>query len=126
MDDLEAKLKEAAAARHRLIATDGVFSMDGYIAKLPAICDLADKYDAMVMVDDSHAVGFIGEQGAARRSIAALKAAWTLSPERWARRWAAPAAVTPARAKRSSSCCASVPGPICSPTPLRRRSLRHL
>ena len=63
MDDLEAKLKEASAARHRLIATDGVFSMDGYIAKLGAICDLADKYDTMVMVDDSHAVGFIGEHG---------------------------------------------------------------
>ncbi len=63
MGDLEAKLKEAKSARHRLIATDGVFSMDGYIAKLPEICDLADKYDAMVMVDDSHAVGFMGKQG---------------------------------------------------------------
>jgi glycine C-acetyltransferase len=63
MDDLEAKLKEAASARHRLISTDGVFSMDGYFAKLDRICDLADKYDAMVMVDDSHAVGFIGENG---------------------------------------------------------------
>ncbi|MGA2850521.1 MAG: glycine C-acetyltransferase [Terracidiphilus sp.] len=63
MDDLEAKLKESASARHRLIATDGVFSMDGYFAKLDKICDLAEKYDAMVMVDDSHAVGFIGEHG---------------------------------------------------------------
>jgi glycine C-acetyltransferase len=63
MDDLEAKLKEAASARHRLIATDGVFSMDGYFAKLDEICRLAEKYDAMVMVDDSHAVGFIGEHG---------------------------------------------------------------
>ncbi len=63
MSDLEAKLKEASSARHRLIATDGVFSMDGYIAKLPEICDLADKYDAMVMVDDSHAVGFMGAHG---------------------------------------------------------------
>lgn len=63
MDDLESKLKEAAPARHRLIATDGVFSMDGYFAKLDKICDLAEKYDAMVMVDDSHAVGFIGEHG---------------------------------------------------------------
>ncbi len=63
MADLEAKLKESASARHRLIATDGVFSMDGYIAKLDKICDLAEKYDAMVMVDDSHAVGFIGENG---------------------------------------------------------------
>ncbi len=63
MDDLEAKLKESASARHRLIATDGVFSMDGYIAKLDAICGLAETYDAMVMVDDSHAVGFIGQNG---------------------------------------------------------------
>lgn len=63
MADLEAKLRESASARHRVIATDGVFSMDGYFAKLDKICDLADKYDAMVMVDDSHAVGFIGEHG---------------------------------------------------------------
>jgi glycine C-acetyltransferase len=63
MDDLESKLKDAANARYRLIATDGVFSMDGYIAKLESICDLADKYDALVMVDDSHAVGFVGKNG---------------------------------------------------------------
>jgi len=63
MDDLEAKLKESSNARHRMIATDGVFSMDGYIAKLEQICDLAEKYDALVMVDDSHAVGFVGENG---------------------------------------------------------------
>jgi glycine C-acetyltransferase len=63
--DLEARLKEAdaAGARFKLIATDGVFSMDGIIADLAGICDLADKYDALVMVDDSHAVGFIGEGG---------------------------------------------------------------
>jgi glycine C-acetyltransferase len=63
MADLEAQLQAAASARFRLIATDGVFSMDGYIAKLPEICDLADRYDAMVMVDDSHAVGFVGATG---------------------------------------------------------------
>jgi glycine C-acetyltransferase len=63
MTDLEARLKEAAGARRRLIATDGVFSMDGFIARLPDICDLADKYSAMVMVDDSHAVGFMGKTG---------------------------------------------------------------
>jgi glycine C-acetyltransferase len=63
MADLESKLKEAANARYRLIATDGVFSMDGYIAKLGTICDLADKYDTLVMVDDSHAVGFVGDHG---------------------------------------------------------------
>ena len=63
MGELEQALKASADARYRLIATDGVFSMDGYIANLRAICDLADKYDAMVMVDDSHAVGFIGTGG---------------------------------------------------------------
>jgi len=63
MDDLEAKLNEASSARFKMIATDGVFSMDGYIAKLPEICDLADKHDAMVMIDDSHAVGFMGKTG---------------------------------------------------------------
>ncbi|MFG0832934.1 glycine C-acetyltransferase [Aeromonas bivalvium] len=65
MAELEAQLKQAQAdgARFKLIATDGVFSMDGIIADLKSICDLADKYDALVMVDDSHAVGFIGENG---------------------------------------------------------------
>jgi glycine C-acetyltransferase len=63
MVDLEAKLREAAGARFRLIATDGVFSMDGTIANLAGICDLAKKYQALVMVDDSHAVGFLGANG---------------------------------------------------------------
>jgi len=63
MADLEAKLKEASGARFRLISTDGVFSMDGLIAPLKAVCDLAEKYDALVMVDDSHAVGFMGGHG---------------------------------------------------------------
>ena len=63
MDDLEEKLKESQGARLRMIATDGVFSMDGYIAKLDEITFLAEKYDAMVMVDDSHATGFIGKSG---------------------------------------------------------------
>jgi glycine C-acetyltransferase len=65
MADLEAKLREAdaAGARFKLVATDGVFSMDGIIADLPAICDLAERYGAITMVDDSHAVGFVGEGG---------------------------------------------------------------
>ena len=74
MADLEAKLREATdkGARFKMIATDGVFSMDGYIANLRGVCDLADKYGALVMVDDSHAVGFIGERAdAARTSTAA-------------------------------------------------------
>ena len=63
MEDLEAKLGESGDCRFRLIATDGVFSMDGYIADLRSICDLAERHEAMVMVDDSHAVGFMGAQG---------------------------------------------------------------
>ncbi|MDH5355960.1 MAG: glycine C-acetyltransferase, partial [Gammaproteobacteria bacterium] len=64
MDDLERCLKQAKDSRFRLVVTDGVFSMDGIVAKLPQICDLAEQYDAMVMVDDSHAVGFMGSRGA--------------------------------------------------------------
>lgn len=65
LEELEKQLKQAEqdGARHKLIATDGVFSMDGIIANLPGICDLADKYNALVMVDDSHAVGFVGDKG---------------------------------------------------------------
>jgi glycine C-acetyltransferase len=62
--DLEVQLEAASSARRRLIVTDGVFSMDGYLAPLEGICDLADRYDAMVLVDDSHAVGFVGATGA--------------------------------------------------------------
>jgi glycine C-acetyltransferase len=64
LGDLRAQLEEARGARHRVIATDGVFSMDGYVAPLDEICALADEYDALVMVDDSHAVGFVGDTGA--------------------------------------------------------------
>lgn len=63
MADLEQQLKEASSAQHRLIATDGVFSMDGTIANLPAICELAEKYQALLMVDDCHATGFMGPKG---------------------------------------------------------------
>jgi glycine C-acetyltransferase len=63
MEDLEAKLKEASDARIRLIATDGVFSMDGLFAPLDTICELADRHEALVMVDDSHATGFVGDKG---------------------------------------------------------------
>ncbi|WP_315566010.1 glycine C-acetyltransferase [Arachnia propionica] len=64
LGDLRARLEETRGARHRVIATDGVFSMDGYVAPLDEICALADEYGALVMVDDSHAVGFVGETGA--------------------------------------------------------------
>src|SRR3954447_1592843 len=73
MADLEAQLKDAADARYRLIATDGVFSMDGYVAPLDEICDLAERYDALVMVDDSHAVGFVGADGGGTPSLFGVK-----------------------------------------------------
>jgi glycine C-acetyltransferase len=63
LEDLEAKLKEAGKARFKLVVTDGVFSMDGYIANLPGVCELAERHGALVMVDDSHAVGFMGKRG---------------------------------------------------------------
>jgi glycine C-acetyltransferase len=63
MSDLEKQLKDSADARFRMVVTDGVFSMDGYLAPLPEICDLADRHDALVMLDDSHAVGFMGANG---------------------------------------------------------------
>jgi glycine C-acetyltransferase len=74
MDQLEQRLQEAADARYRLIATDGVFSMDGVLANLTAICGLADRYDAMVMVDDSHAVGLVGEHGRGTHEFADVMA----------------------------------------------------
>ncbi|MGY3127200.1 glycine C-acetyltransferase [Agrococcus sp. UYP33] len=73
MAELEARLQESAGARRRLIVTDGVFSMDGYLAPLEAICDLAERYDAMVMVDDSHAVGFTGPSGAGTPELAGVQ-----------------------------------------------------
>jgi glycine C-acetyltransferase len=63
MDDLERQLKDSAGARFRMVVSDGVFSMDGYLAPLPEICELAERHDALVMVDDSHAVGFMGANG---------------------------------------------------------------
>jgi glycine C-acetyltransferase len=73
MADLEAQLQTAYAARRRLIVTDGVFSMDGYLAPLREICELAERYDAMVMVDDSHAVGFVGPTGAGTPEAAGVQ-----------------------------------------------------
>ncbi len=73
MADLEAQLQQSASARHRLIVTDGVFSMDGFVAKLDRICDLAEKYHALVMVDDSHAVGFFGPGGRGTPALFAVE-----------------------------------------------------
>jgi glycine C-acetyltransferase len=123
LDDLEAKLRATAGKRLRMIATDGVFSMDGDIARLDAICDLAERYGALVMVDDSHATGFVGATGrgtAEHRGVHGSRR--RLSPRPWARPWAAPRAASPAASARSSTCCATAAGRTCSRTPWRRRS----
>ena len=120
MADLEEQLKEARGARTPLIATDGVFSMDGVIAPLADICDLAERYDALVMVDDSHALGVLGEHGRGTPEHPASATASTSSPARWARRSAAPAAASRAAPTRSSSCCGSARAPTSSRTAWRR------
>ena len=90
MEDLEAKLKEAdeAGARIKLIATDGVFSMDGIICNLQGVCDLADKYNALVMVDDSHAVGFVGKTGRGTPEYCGVQGRVDIITGPWARRLA--------------------------------------
>ena len=88
MAELEQRLKDTQGRRIRLIATDGVFSMDGYVAKLAEICGLAEQYDALVMVDDSHATGFMGKKAAVRMSIAASWAGSISSPAPSEKRWA--------------------------------------
>ena len=113
MADLEAQLQARAAdARRRLIVTDGVFSMDGYLAPLDEICDLAERYDALVMVDDSHAVGFVGPSGA-RHARAVRRAGPGRHRHRHARQGARRRLRRLRRrpAPRSSTCCASGPGP---------------
>ncbi len=124
MQELEARLKEAreAGARHVLIATDGVFSMDGVIANLQGVCDLADKYDALVMVDDSPPSASSAKNGRGSHEYCDVMGASISSPARWVKRWAAPPAATPPRAKRWLSGCASAPVRICSPTLWRRPS----
>ena len=126
MQELEARLKEAreAGARHVLIATDGVFSMDGVIANLKGVCDLADKYDALVMVDDSHAVGFVGENGRGSHEYCDVMGRVDIITGTLVKRWAARQAAIPPRVKKLSSGCASARVRICSPTRWRRLSSR--
>jgi hypothetical protein len=121
--DLEAQLQAAdAAGVRKLIATDGVFSMDGDIADLKSICDLADKYGALVMVDDCHAVGFVGTHGPRHAEHCGVH-----GPRGHHHRHARQGpgrrlgAASPPGARRSSNCCASARGPTCSPTPWRPR-----
>jgi glycine C-acetyltransferase len=133
MTALEEILKSTQDCRSRLIATDGAFSMDGYVAKLDEITSLAERYDAMLMVDDSHATGFLGPTGRGSAEhhgvmdkvdifTSTLGKAWTRwisLPQRWARPWAAAPVVSPLAARRLSTCYASVRALTCSPTPCR-------
>lgn len=124
MQELEARLKEAreAGARHVLIATDGVFSMDGVIANLQGVCDTADKYDALVMVDDSHAVGFVGENGRGSHEYCDVMGRVDIITGTLGKALGGASGATPPRAKRWLSGCASAPVRICSPTLWRRPS----
>lgn len=120
MADLEAKLQEAQGARFRMIATDGAFSMDGDIAPLDKICDLAEKYDAMVMIDDCHCTGFLGKTGRGtaeyhgvmgRVDVVTTTLGKAMGGASGGCTWAGP---------RSSSSCASARGPISSRIRSRR------
>ena len=125
MNALEDELKkaDAAGARFKLIATDGVFSMDGYVAKLAEICELAERYGAMVLVDDCHATGHLGEQGQRHAGADRARATGsTSSPAHSARRSAAAWAASSRRRSRSSIFYASARGLICSRILSRRRS----
>lgn len=127
MQELEARLKEAreAGARHVLIATDGVFSMDGVIANLKGVCDLADKYDALVMVDDSHAVGFVGENGRGSHEYCDVMGRVDIITGTLGKALGGLLVVIPRRAKKWLSGCASVLVRTCSPTRWHRRLSPH-
>ena len=127
LGDLRAQLEAAVAAgaKRKVIVTDGVFSMDGSYAPLEGICDLADEFGALVFVDDSHAVGFIGVGGRGTPELSGVMTASTSSPARWARPSAAPPGLCrqPPGGRRPAA--AALPAPTCSPTPspLRRSRL---
>lgn len=121
LDDLRAQLEAVEGARQRVIVTDGVFSMDGFFAPLPGICDLAEEYGALVFVDDSHAVGFVGENGRGTPSCSGSRTASTSGRAPSARPWVAPPAATWRPTRRSWTCCGSDPVPTCSATPWPRR-----
>jgi len=120
MNHLEEKLREHQDKRVRMIITDGVFSMDGDIAKVDQIVALAEKYNAMVFVDDSHATGFIGKHGRGTHEHCGVLGKSTLSRLRSARLWAVRQAVVSADARNWLKCVASAPVPICSQMRLPR------
>ncbi len=123
MADLEAQLQaaDAAGARLKLIATDGVFSMDGIIANLRGVCDLADQYGAMVMVDDSHASGFVGKHGRGSTEHCGVMGRVDVITGTFGKALGAALPVaSPPASGRSSTCSASGAAPTSSPTPWPR------
>ena len=113
---------DAAGARFKLIATDGVFSMDGIIANLQAICDLADRYDALVMVDDSHAVGFVGASGRGTPEHCGVEGRVDIITGTLGKALGGASGGYTRAAREIVDCCASARGRICSPTRWRRAS----
>jgi glycine C-acetyltransferase len=124
MADLRAKLEEARDARFKLIATDGVFSMDGIVANLQGICDLAEEFGAMVMVDDSHAVGFVGENGRGTPEHCGVEGRIDIMTSTLGKALGGASGGYTWRARKWSNGCASARGPISSPTRLRPSSPR--
>lgn len=124
MSELEAQLKQAKAdgARHILIATDGVFSMDGVIANLKGVCDLADEYQALVMVDDSHAVGFVGANGRGTHEYCEVMGRVDIITGTLGKALGGASGGYTAGKKSWWSGCVSARARICSPTRWRRRS----
>ncbi|MEX6209564.1 aminotransferase class I/II-fold pyridoxal phosphate-dependent enzyme [Providencia huaxiensis] len=127
MAELKTRLEEAksAGARHILIATDGVFSMDGVIADLQSICDLADEYQALVMVDDSHAVGFVGENGRGSHEYCNVMGRVDIITGTLGKALGEPLVGILLREKRSLNGYVSVLARIYFPIPLRQPLLLH-
>ena len=120
MADLEAQLRAASGARHRMIATDGIFSMDGYMAKLEQICDLAERHDAMVMVDDSHAIGFVGPTGRGTPEACGVMERVDIVTGTLGKALGGASGGYTAAARRWWTGCGNARGPICSRTRWRR------
>jgi len=122
MADLEAQLRAAQDARFRLVATDGCFSMDGTIANLSAICDLAEKYNALTMIDDAHATGFLGKTGRGTHEYRGVMGRIDIiNPAHLAKPWVAPVEASPAGESKLSTFCGNVHGHTYFPIQLRHR-----
>jgi len=119
MADLEEQLKKAQAQRFRLIVTDGVFSMDGNVAPMDKIHALAEKYDAMVMVDECHSAGVVGKTGRGVTELFNLRGKIEIITGTLGKHLAEPSVVSPQGRRRLSNCCASAHAHTCSPTPFR-------